>query len=73
MQLFNIVSFKENRKEYELLKDNSWYIKDLNRGVKSFNTFVDEMKIKYKQRTTDKINNVIDNMDLINSFLDVLK
>lgn len=73
MQLFNIVSFGENKKEYELLMDNSWYIKDLNRGVKSFNTFVEEMKIKYKQRTTDKINNVIDNMDLINSFLDVLK
>ena len=35
--------------------------------------FNEDMKIKYKERVTDKINNVVENMDLISSVLDVLK
>lgn len=72
MQLYNQISFKENIKEYNYLKLNSWYIKELNRGTKNYNDFVNDMKIMYKERATDKINNAIDNMNLITSVLDVL-
>ena len=38
-----------------------------------YKKFSEDMKIKYKERVTDKINNVVENMDLISSVLDVLK
>ena len=37
MQLPNIMAFKENEKEYNYLKLNSYYFKELNRGEKNFN------------------------------------
>ena len=73
MQLQNQIYFKNNIKEYNYLKENSWYIKDLNRGVKNYEDFVKEMKVKYKERTTDKINSALDNIGVISSVLDVLK
>lgn len=73
MRLNDQINFKENNNNYLLLKENSYYIKTLNRQEIDYKTFVNEMKIKYKNRTTDKINKVIDNMDLISSVLDILK
>ena len=73
MQLNNQSRFKENVKQYNYLKQNSYYFKSLNRGIIDYDKFVSEMKIKYKERTTDKISNAIDNMDLISSVLDILK
>ena len=67
------MSFRENLKSYNQLKENSYYFKELNRGTISYKKFVEDMKIKYKERATDKINNVMENMDLISSVLDVLK
>lgn len=67
------VLFMNNMKEYNLLKQNSSYIKDLNRGTLNFNMFKEQMKIKYKERTSDKINKLIDNMDVVSSILDILK
>ena len=73
MQLQNQIYFKNNIKEYNYLKENSWYIKDLNRGIKNYEDFVKDMKVKYKERTTDKINSALDNISVISSVLDVLK
>lgn len=73
MQVYLQIPFRENLKEYNHLKEHSYYFKELNRGVIDYKRFVEDMKIKYKERVTDKINNVVDNMDLISSVLDVLK
>lgn len=73
MQLYNQIAFRESPKDYDYLKDNSYFFKELNRGTIDFKTFQNEMKIKYKERTTDKINSVMDNMELISSVLNVLK
>ncbi len=73
MELYLQVSFKNNPKEYMHLKENSYYFKELNRGVIDYKKFADNMKIKYKERVTDKINNVVENIDLISSVLNVLK
>lgn len=73
MQLHLQIAFKENEKMYNYLKDNSYYFKELNRGTIDFKRFESDMKAKYKERTTDKLNTVIDNMDLISSVLNVLK
>ncbi len=73
MQLINIINFRENEKEYNYLKQNSYYFKDLNRNTKSFNNFKEEMKEKYKERPTDKLVNIVDNIDMITSVLDIFK
>ena len=73
MESYLQFNFKNNPKEYLHLKENSYYFKDLNRGVIDYKKFVDDMKIRYKERVTDKINNVVENIDLISSVLNVLK
>lgn len=73
MHLFNIINFKEKQDLYNLLKLNSSYIKDLNRGTMDYKGFDNIMKTKYKKRTTDKVSSLIDNIDLVSSVLDILK
>ena len=73
MQIYLQMQFRENAKSYRQLKENSYYFKELNRGIIDYKKFNEDMKIKYKERVTDKINNVVENMDLISSVLDVLK
>ena len=60
-----------NLKKY--LRENSYWYKRLNRNSNSFPMFVEEMKVKYKLTTSDKINRTIDNISMFQSFLDVLK
>ena len=73
MQIYLQMQFRENAKSYRQLKENSYYFKELNRGLIDYKKFNEDMKIKYKERVTDKINNVVENMDLITSVLDFLK
>ncbi len=63
----------ENPKLYNHLKQNSYWIKQLNRNPLNLKTFEEAMKEKYKERTTDKVNEVFDNIDLITSFLNAMK
>ena len=60
-----------NLKRY--LRENSYWYKRLNRNPASFPYFVDEMKVNYKLTMGDKINRTIDNISMLESFLDVLK
>lgn len=73
MNLKNQISFRNNINNYNYLQLNSWYYKELNRGIKNYSDFEKDMKNKYKQRTTDKISNAIDNIDVITSMLDMIK
>ncbi len=73
MQLPLQIAFRENPKEFEHLKDHSYFFKELNRGSMDYKMFVARMKEIYKERATDKISSVVENMDLIKSVLDVLK
>ena len=73
MQLNLIMKIKNDKKMYELLKLNSYWIKDLNRNPNNYKKFVAEMKAKYRLRTSDKISDAIDNIDLITAILDNLK
>lgn len=57
----------------KFLRENSYWYKQLNRDSNNFNNFVSAMKVKYKLTTEDRINKMIDNMEMIQSLLDVLK
>lgn len=69
--IINRINHDINLKRY--LRENSNWYKILNRNSNSFPYFVEEMKVKYKLTTSDKINRTIDNINMIQSFLDVLK
>lgn len=69
--LQNRISSDINLKRF--LRENSYWYKILNRNENSFSEFVSEMKVKYKLTTSDKINRTIDNIGMLQSFLEVLK
>ena len=73
MELFLIKNFLDNPKMYEYLKQNSLWYKALNRDASLYKEFENKMKELYHERTTDKISDVIDNIDLISSVLSSLK
>lgn len=55
------------------LRENSYWYKELNRDSASFNYFVNDMKAKYKLTVEDRINKMANNMEMVQSLLDVLK
>ena len=61
--------FDENPKYLELLRLNSNLYKILNRDPNKYDEFVKEMKIKYRLRTIDKIDNVVDTIDLVTKII----
>ena len=63
----------ENPKLYNHLKQNSNWIKILNRNPNAFKDFEAAMKEMYKERATDKMDEILDNIDLITTFLNAMK
>lgn len=49
-----------------------WY-KRLNRNPDLFNDMIMDMKEKYKLTTSDRINNTLNSINMLKTFLDVLK
>ena len=68
-----LISLKENEKLFSHFMENSYYIKDLNRNTNFFKTFEINMKEIYKERTSDKLSNAIDTVDMISSIIDTIK
>lgn len=73
MQMRTIIELKKDPKMWELLKYNSYWVKELNRDHFNIKRYKEEMKVKYKLRTTDKISDAIDNIDIISNVLSALK
>ncbi|MCI8394449.1 MAG: hypothetical protein HFH86_03090 [Bacilli bacterium] len=73
MQLEIRVKLKQEKNMYQYLKENSYWVKELNRNSERYSEFVEAMKDLYHLRTTDKISDAIDNIDLISSFLGAFK
>ena len=72
MNKIMVSNFLENEKLLNKLKDHSYWLKELNRNPNSINTFIKQMKIIYKERPSDKINNAVDNIELISSIIDTI-
>ena len=67
------IKIKNTKNHYLYLKENSNWIKELNRHDKNINNFLSFTKDKYSLRITDKVNNFIDNIDTIQKVLSILK
>ena len=63
----------EKPKMYQYLKENSYWIKYLNREPEIYKEFETRMKELYHERDTDKVSDAIDQIDFINGVLRALK
>ena len=61
---------KDPRFKRYLRENSNWY-KQLNRDPNSYNEFIKEMKVKYKLRTIDKIDNFVDTVDLVTKIINI--
>lgn len=59
-------------KLFEYLKLNSFYIKYLNRNPLYYETFKKIIKEKYNLRVTDKVSNVINDIELVSSIISTI-
>ena len=63
----------QDYRQKTFLRENSYWYKYLNRNNLYYKDFINDMKDKYKLTPRDKLNKVIDNINMITTFLDVLK
>ena len=63
----------QDPRQRQFLRENSYWYKYLNRNESYYKDFINDMKDKYKLKPTDRINKMIDSINMVNSFLDVLK
>ena len=64
--------FIENEKLLIRLRENSYYIKYLNRNPIYFKIFKKDMEFIYKERPSDKLNNVLNGVDMISSIIETM-
>lgn len=69
------VQFKlRSNSDYQrYIRENSYWYKELNRNPEKFEEFASEMKERYKQRPTDKITNFAEKLELVKTFLNILR
>ena len=63
----------QDKRLKQFLRENSYWYKYLNRSERYYKEFVNDMKDKYKLKPTDRLNKMMDNINMVSSFLDVLK
>lgn len=73
MELELQYKIKNTKNYYQYLKENSYFIKRLNRDSNEINSFSEFVKDKYNLRVTDKISKTIDNIDLLSTLLNAIK
>lgn len=73
MKLEIQMKLKQEKNMYQYLKENSFWLKELNRKSSNYSNYVSSMKDLYHLKPTDKISDAIDNIDLISSFLGAFK
>ena len=55
------------------LRENPRWYKQLNRNPEKFREFIMDMRDKYELKPTDKLNKLLGNITMLQSFIDVLK
>ena len=73
MQVETRLKIKSNPNLYRYLRENSYWYKYLNRSPIFLRRLEEEMKEKYRLRPRDKIENISNSLNLIKSFLEVMR
>ncbi len=71
IDLQNKIYSDSNLKRF-LYEESYWY-KYLNRDYRYFDSFIKNMKNKYSLNTSDKLNKMLNNIGMIQTFLNILK
>ena len=64
---------KEDENYIKYLRENSHWYKLLTRNPKLFNQFIDEMKVSYKLRPIDKLNNALSMVEMMQNIISTIK
>ena len=62
---------KQDKKYLTFLRENSDWYKKLNRDSDNIDLFISKMKEKYHLMTIDKVDNIVDSVDLITKILNI--
>ena len=73
MQVETRLKIKSSTNLYRYLRENSYWYKYLNRSPIFLKQLEEEMKEKYRLRPSDKIENISNSLNLIKSFLEVMR
>ena len=66
-------NLKRDPNYIKFLRENSYWYKILTRDPNMFKEFVKEMKVKYKLRTIDKINNALTTVEMLEAIISTMK
>lgn len=72
MQKEIIYKIKSDSNSIKYLRENSYWYKYLNRDPKYIKEFESKMKEKYKLRPEDKLNKIIEGLDMMSRIMDIL-
>lgn len=67
-----ILLYLEKDKLMPYLKQDSYFIKELNRHPENYENFKKIIKEKYNLRFTDKVSNVINDIELVSSIISTI-
>lgn len=73
MELDILYKIKNNKKHYDYLRTHSYWYKYLNRDSNNYKFFISEYKKYSREVTTNKVNDTINNIDMVTNILKVLE
>ena len=73
MKISMQLKLSNTKNYYNYLKDNSLFIKELNRSEINYKLFDEYVKNKYTLKLGDRLNKALNNIENVSSFLNLLK
>lgn len=73
MNLDTQFKLKNNPLYLKYIRENSYWYKILNREPNNFQIFEEEVKTNYKLRPEDRMNKVLDYIEMVEMFMSTLK
>lgn len=67
------LKINQDPKQIAFIRENPIWYKILNRNPHLYKEFISDMKDKYKLNPSDKFNKMLNNISMVQTFLDVLK
>lgn len=73
MNIETQLKIRNNPNLYHFLRENSWWYKELNRNPESINEMQIEMKNYYRMNLSDQIDRFGKRIEMIRTFMDIMK
>ena len=67
------IKINSDQKQKRFIREYPYWYKILNRNPFAYKDFINEMKEKYQLTTTDRLNKTLNNISMIQTFIEVLK